>query len=167
MASLGDGFDATTVEPRGEFDVLPNGKYVAAIIDSEWKPTKAGTGHYLAMTLEVLDGECKGRKFWDQLNLQNPNQQAVEIAQRTLSTMCHATGVLQLKDSSQLHNIPMLVKVVVKQQDGYDPKNEVKGYAALGGATLTPPAAKPAAKPTTGRPAAAPWAKPKGEEQAA
>jgi hypothetical protein len=161
MAQMGETFDATAVAPAGSFDALPNGKYIAAIIDSEWKATKAGTGHMLRLTLEVLDGEYKGRKFWDQLNLQNPNQTAVEIAQRTLSAICHATGVLQLKDSSQLHNIPMLVKVTVSQQDGYEPRNEVKGYAAVAGASLTAPAATSVAKAAAGRPAAAPWAKAK------
>lgn len=159
MAQLGQEFDAEQVAPGGSFDPLPNGKYVAAIVESEWQKTKAGTGHMLRLTLEVLEGEYKGRKFWDNLNLDNPNAQAVEIAQRTLSAICHACGVLRVKDSSELHNIPMLVKVKVTQDGEYEPRNEVKGYAAVAGATIATPAPKAAPKPS-GRPAAAPWAKP-------
>jgi len=34
--------------------------------------------------LDILDGQHKGRKIFDQLNLVNPNPTTVEIAQRTL-----------------------------------------------------------------------------------
>jgi hypothetical protein len=163
MAQFGETFDATTVEPKGSADPLPNGKYVMAIIDSEWKTTKAGTGNMLKLELEVVDGEHKGRKCWDQLNLNNPNPQAVEIAQRTLSSICHATGQFQVKDSTQLHNIPMLVKLVVKQDGEYEPRNEVKAYAAVGGALLASPSTPKASRPTPGQPPIAPWAKAKAE----
>ena len=51
-----NGFDANEVEPMGEFLPLPEGDYVAEIIDSEKKPTSKGTGHYLAFTFEVKGG---------------------------------------------------------------------------------------------------------------
>ena len=60
MANL-HGFDANQVDPASNFDPLPAGKYLAAIIESEMKPTKAGTGNYLALTFQVLDGPHKGR----------------------------------------------------------------------------------------------------------
>lgn len=161
MAQLAQEFDAETVAPRGDLDPIPQGKYIVAIIESEWAATKKGDGHMVKLTLEVLEGEYKGRRVWDNLNLANPNQQAVEIAQRTLSSICHACGVLRVKDTSELHNIPMLAKVVVKQEPGYEPRNEVKGYAAVAGAALTPPASTP--KPAGTRPAQAPWAKKAGE----
>lgn len=41
MANLND-FDANTVEPTTEFEAIPAGKYMAAIVASEMKPTKAG-----------------------------------------------------------------------------------------------------------------------------
>ena len=43
MADL-RGFDANQIDPASDFDPIPAGKYVAAIIASEMKPTKAGTG---------------------------------------------------------------------------------------------------------------------------
>ena len=42
--------------------------------------SQAGTGSYLNLTFEILDGNYKGRKVWSRLNLDNPNQQAVQIA---------------------------------------------------------------------------------------
>jgi len=70
-------FDANTVEPSTGFDPIPAGKYPAVIIESEMKTTKSGTGRYLELTFEVIDGEYHGRKVWARLNLENPNSTAV------------------------------------------------------------------------------------------
>lgn len=130
MAQFQNPFDATSVAPREAMDVLPDGEYPVVIDASEWKQTKAGTGAYLELTLQVTDGAHKGRKLWDRLNLQNPNQTAVDIAQQTLSAICHATGVMKVSDSAQLHGIPMSARVKVRQGDN-GPSNEVKGYKPL------------------------------------
>ncbi len=170
-------FDATQVEPNAPFDVVPAGMYNVKIVESEMKPTKDGQGSMLALTLEILDGEHAGRKLFDRLNLQNKNTQAMEIAYRTLSAICHAVGVYQVGDSSELHGRPMQAKVTLRPAgpgaDGkqYDASNEVKGYKAIEGANPTagaPPAAAaaptpPAPAPAPAAPAAAatpPWAKP-------
>ena len=36
------------------------------------KATKAGTGQYLQLGFQILDGPHKGRKLWARLNLDNP-----------------------------------------------------------------------------------------------
>lgn len=156
MAQFGQPFDANTVEPAKPMDVLPDGDYAVIIEDSKWVETKKKDGQFLELTLQVVDGPAKGRKLWDRLNLSNPNPQAVEIAQQTLSAICHATGVMQVADSAQLHNLPMLAKVKVKPGDN-GPMNEVKGYKKLavgGGVVGSVPAAAPAAPKA---PAVAPW----------
>lgn len=164
-------FDASTVDPRSTFEPIPNGTYRMHITSSEVKATKDTKGRYLQLVLTVLDGDYKGRQVWERLNIVNSNPTAQDIAQRQLSAICHATGVMKLANSSQLHHIPMLVTVVVKQSPGYDPQNEVKKYepdpaagvgvqpgAAPGGGILGAPGA---AQPTPNAvPAAAPppWA---------
>lgn len=136
MASLGTTFDATSVAPATEFQPLPQGEYEAMIIDSDMQQTKSGSGSFLKLTMQVLDGTHKGSVFFDRLNLVNTNPTAVEIAQRALSAICHAIGVMQVTDSTQLHNKPMLVRVALKPASGeYGPSNEVKGYKAIGSAT--------------------------------
>jgi hypothetical protein len=126
MANLGD-FDASRVDPTNPFDPLPPGKYKAQIVQSEWRATKDGAGSYLWLELDVLEGEHRGRKLWDRLNLNNSNVQAVEIAQRTLSAICHAIGKLKVSDSADLHLVPMLVDVAVRPpKDGYDASNRIR-----------------------------------------
>lgn len=119
-------FDAKTVKPNEAFEPLPAGWYNARIINSEAKPTKDNESGYLLMELEIIDGDHKGRKVFDRLNLWNKSTQATEIAHRQLSAYCHATGVFILQDSVQLHGIPLKIKLSVRTQDGYDPSNDVK-----------------------------------------
>jgi len=129
MANL-NGFDANSVNPATDFEPLPAGKYLAIITDSEMKPTKSGSGNYLELTFQVIDGPFKGRMLWSRLNLDNPSPQAVQIAQGELSAICRAVGVMQPKDSIELHNLPLLVTVKCKKRDDTgDVVNEIRGYA--------------------------------------
>lgn len=134
MADLGMNFDATQVEPNvGAPPPLPTDWYNVIITDSENKQTKDKNGAFLELTLKVLDGPYSGRQVWDRLNLWNQNEVAVEIARKTLSAICHATGVFQVSDSKALHGIPLMARVVEKDASGgYDAGNDVKGYAKIG-----------------------------------
>lgn len=156
-------FNAENVEPADSFDVIPAGTYTAVITDSEIVGTKAGTGQMLRLTWQVSDGEHKGRLVWDRLNIVNQNPKAEEIGQRQLSSLCHAAGVLKLRDTEQLHGIPCAIRVIIrKDQTGqYADSNEVRGYSAVthpAVVTTAPPFgahAKPAAPAPSER--KAPW----------
>lgn len=125
-------FNAANVKPAEALDNLPSAWYNARITESEMKPTRDNKGRYLSLVLTVIDGPYANRKIFDRLNLENQNQKAVDIAYETLSAICHATGVIQLQSSQQLHGIPLAVKVGIRQEQGYDPQNEVKGYKRIG-----------------------------------
>lgn len=170
MAFLG-GFNAATVEPIRAFEPIPEGKYTAIITASEMKTVKPPkVGQYLELTLQIVDGQHKGRQFWERLNLQNPSAVAVAMAQGTLSAICRAVGVLTPQDSAELHDIPLEMKLVCKKNaETGEIRNEIKGYAAIGGngagfaagAAFSPPPAQPkeqAAPPAPAR-KSAPWAK--------
>lgn len=126
------GFDASQIEPNAPRDPIPAGWYKAVVSESIEKPTKAQTGSYLQLTLEVIEGEHAGRKVFERLNLKNPNAQAVEIAQRSLSGICRAIGVITPRHSQDLHDKPMMIKVAVTpERDGYGASNEIKEYAEV------------------------------------
>ena len=129
MANL-NNFDARTVEPTVDFEPIPASKYLAAITASQMKSTKSGNGSYLELEFAVLEGDCKGRKLWARLNLDNPNTTTVQIARAELSAICRAVGVLQPRDSVELHNLPLVITVKLKKRDDTgDLTNEIKGYA--------------------------------------
>ena len=164
-------FDATNIKPLGEMEAIPAGTYTVCITASEAKPTKAGDGSYLELEFTVMEGDYKDRKVFTNLNIGNKNPTAVEIAYRALSSICHAVGVIQVADSSQLHNKPFLLKVGVRPAgqgaDGrqYEASNEIKGYKSLAEAStsaapITPPAPAVAAAPAFAPPAFVPPAAP-------
>lgn len=145
-----NGFDANDHVPLGVREVVPAGKYRAAITESVMKPTKDGRGKYLELTFQILDGEYKGHMLWARLNLQNPSETAVAIAKSALSAICHAVGVMRPIDSSELHHIPMFITVSTKnREDTGEPTNEIKGYGETDNvaARTAQPAVAGAAKP--------------------
>ena len=159
MARLNEAFDATAVEPNKPFEPLPPGRYVVQIVNSEMRPTKDGMGQLLWLELDVLEGEYAGRKLFDRLNLINNNPTTVEIAQRTLSAICHAVGKMQVDDSEQLHLIPLIADVRVQPpKNGYDASNTFR-YMPLEQQPLPRPVA-PAARPAVAARPAAPVASP-------
>ena len=145
-------FNAEEVDPSIGFEAVPAGKYTAVITESGFKPTKSGSGRYLELTFEIIEGEYKNRKLWARLNLENPNEKAVGIARSELSAICRAVGVMRIHETSELHNLPLVISVKCRRTPEGDNANEVKGYEPRGSACGAPQA------PAT-RPAGAPWAR--------
>lgn len=165
MASL--NFNAANVAPQQSFTPVPAGVYTVMVTDSEVKPTKNMTGQMAVFTLQVVDGEHRGRKLFARINVQNQNPQAEQIGQSQLSSLCHAAGVLQLMDTAQLHNKVVRAKVKVRRDETgrYEDQNEVTAFEAAGGpgAPTTAAAGPSSPAPTIGAaaqpqaPAVAPW----------
>lgn len=168
-------FDASQVAPAAAQEVIPSGWYKARLSASEWQESKNKPGNWFVAVKLTLIGEYDGLTLTDRINLVNDNVMAAEIGQRTLSSICHATGVMVVEDMAQLYGIPLMVKVALrpagKGADGkdYEASNELKGYKAIeeakvefgGGAFPTPPAAAPAPAQAAPAPvAAAPVAAP-------
>lgn len=165
--------DVSTIDPNEprDYDPLPKGWYEAAITGSEMLTTRAGTGEYLKLEFTILSGEHMNRKVWANLNLRNPNQQAVEIAYKDLSAIGHSVGVTRIEDSQQLHNKPLEILVVPRAATSeFAASNDVKGYRPVGGGAqqgmgFAPPQAAQPAQPAQAQPAPAaaagtppPWA---------
>ena len=160
MAQIGS-FDAETVEPNKPFEILPAGWYPVQFVKSEVKDTKSG-GSQLALDAQVLDGhEYAGRHIFVRLNLWNANPKAVEIAQRDLSAICRAVGVLKVDDSEALHMIPLAIKLKVRPAEGsYGESNDTSGFDSIAArfpSSAPAPVAKPAAKAPVA--SATPWKK--------
>ena len=146
-------FDANTVAPdAGGFEALPAGWYKVMMEASEMKPTKTNAADgscYLECKYKILDGAHAGKSVFGRMNLRNSNAQAQEIAYKQLSAICHATGVLQVQDSSQLHNIPLQIKLKLrearKEHDAqgnvikeYEASNDITAYKNINEQVGTP-----------------------------
>ncbi len=144
MAAI--NFDSNSVEPAGSFEPLPIGEYVVLISATEIKPTSKDKekpeseqkNKYLLLTYDVVDGDFKGRLIFDRLNIMNENEKAQEIAQRSLSAICRAVGILHPTDTDQLKGIPFIVKVGIRKGDErFGPTNDVKEYKRIDGVKLS------------------------------
>lgn len=151
MAQL--NFKASAIEiterPSGAYGPLPAGEYEMIITRSATKATKAGTGSYLELEMQVVSGDASGRRHWERLNLDNPSQQTVKIAQEQLAKLCVALGLDEVNDSDELHDIPFFAEIGIDKKD--DQRNVIWGYSPAMKAAPKP-AVKPAAPAATKRP---------------
>lgn len=119
---------------------LPAGKYNAHIVKSEMKATKAKNGHYLSVHWKVLEGDQLGKMVFCNLNLDNPNPIAVEIATKELNSICQAVGLVGVEDSAELHEKPCTITVKVDPGTAqFPPGNSITAYEPISGATGNAP----------------------------
>lgn len=124
-------FNASEVTPDTGFEPIPPGRYNVIITNSEIKDTKSGNGSYLKLTFQVQHETYHGRLIWSNLNLDNPNPKAVEIAQRELSALCRACGLDVIDDSMELHGIMISGQVKIRPAQGeWAAQNEISGFKA-------------------------------------
>lgn len=165
-------FDATTVAPQIPRIAWPKGRYRVAIVSSEVKDVGAkNSGHkavfFAAKALAVLGAPAgvevpQSQILWN-INYHNSNPDAQRIGQSELSSICHATGVLKLSDTQNLHGREFVIEVdqefvPAKNEDGSlkvdgagKPEgnhfNRIKGYfnadgSAIKASSATAPAAQ-------------------------
>ena len=155
-------FDASQVAPQASTGPLPAGVYLAHIVESDVQPLKSGNGEGLKLTFEIIDGQLKGRKVWENLNIRHTSEDTQRIAQSQLSALCHAVNVIKLMDTAALHFKPVRINVTVREAVGqYKASNNIKGYEAAGGG-ISAPATAPTPAPVAEAPA---W--PTAEQEAA
>lgn len=134
MVLLPEVFQPSEVKSTG-FDPIPAGWYEAEIQKSELKVTNDGNGKYIALTFKVLEGDHATRLMFANLNIVNKSEMAVKIANSDLKAICLACGrdeEEELEDTLDLHNIPIAIKLSVKEETAQWPaKNEIKGYKSI------------------------------------
>ena len=121
-------------EGLDDYTPIAAGSYIAAVTKSTYKETKAKTGHYLQLIFKIIDGKNKGRMIFENLNLDNPNPIAVEIANKTLNSICQACNLVGVEDSTELHDIPVEITVKVTPATAMQPaSNSITAFKAYSG----------------------------------
>lgn len=140
------GFNASEVEPSEEFELLPEGKYHAEIVESEERDIgrDGEKGTKISLRWKILSGQLQGRLVFQDIlhNYNVPGEKGDktrDIASRQLSAICHATGRMTPQSTEELHNIPCEISVGFGKQNidpntgqPYPRRNEVKGVKAWG-----------------------------------
>jgi hypothetical protein len=144
MAELNHTVDPNQTEQN--FDPIPAGEYFAVIESSNRKETNNSTGEMLVLCYQIIDGNFKGRKIFNNLMLEYKDDylnslpedekkkktQSLQIASNVLNSIGVATGIQTIKDSSQIHNIPIKINVGVKEDPVYGKQNTIKTHTAMG-----------------------------------
>jgi len=142
-ALFGDAFRESDIKSTSDFDVLPPCKPQCLIERAQFKQNKKANGHYLEITLQVIDGPHKNRKLWDRINIDNPDQTCVKIGMGQLKKLLKATEINDFEDTSQLLNKVVIAHVAVQKNDVYGDQNVIRGYSDV--VTPTAPVAVPQA----------------------
>ena len=139
MAKMDQYFDATNIDlelPSQDFSALPPGDYPMMVVASENKEAQSGN-KYLDLTLEVIEGQYKGRKIWQKIHLEN-SAKAVAISKREMGSLCAAINVNGFDESSDVHNQPIIGAVIIeKGRNGYKDSNKCSIFKPYNSAPAT------------------------------
>lgn len=158
MSFLGETFNAADLpQGTGGFDPIPAGTYTASITQANLRDTKDGTGKMIAVRYDITGPSHQGRVIFSNINIRNKSPKAEEIGRQQLGDIMRAIGLASLQDTDQLIGGQLQIKVDIEKKEGYEARNQVKGFKALSGSPAPAPAAAPAQAPAAG--AAPPWAR--------
>lgn len=102
-------FDATKIEPNQGTPKHPTGKFPAMITETG-TDGKDETGYFFVVFATPSGQIRKQYNLWTKST--EPNMlQMVDIANRNLSALCHATGVFRLGDGRELINARCMIEV--------------------------------------------------------
>jgi len=114
------------------FEPLAAGTYPVKCVSADVLHTKSGTGHYIAMNLEVTGGDNEGRRLFTNFNIVNNSVKAVEIGKSQLKSFLLKS---KFKDPDHLNDVADLVglecfaNVTIKRDETYGDKNEIKYWS--------------------------------------
>lgn len=126
----GMSLDPSSAQPAAapQFSPVPAGVYRVVIIESDTRPNKKGNGSYIMLNTEIVAGDFKGRRVRDYLNVEHEQEVTQERAREKWMAVKAAVKVLTPEDTSEVHNIPLLVKVAVKNDPQYGQQNRIDAY---------------------------------------
>jgi len=120
----------TTDYPDTGMPLITPGQYPAVIIGGELKDTKNKDGQFIALKIVLTGGPHANTEFTERLNIINKNQQAVDIAYKTLARITEAVGLSKITNTDELNNRPFFVEIKTEKGKEYTDKDGVKrqGY---------------------------------------
>ena len=117
--------------PESSFEPVPAGTYDVIINEASSKQNAKGTGSQLVVKYEILGPACVGRVIFDNLNIRHTNKIAEQISLQNLSALLRAVNVPRLRDTDQLLNKRLKIRIVIKEGSDGERRNNIKGYEAV------------------------------------
>ncbi|MBQ9811965.1 MAG: DUF669 domain-containing protein [Thermoguttaceae bacterium] len=112
----------------GSSPVLPPGEYLVEIVSEQAdQPLRNGKGTALVFEYQIKDGQYRGQRIRDWLNLGHLDQTARELGQRRLKAIGESVGLSLFNDTRELFNRPFLVVVSLTEFQGKE-RNGIEEY---------------------------------------
>ena len=147
--SLTGIYNQEAADSAPDFSPVPAGIYTVMVTEAENKTADSGAG-MLNMTMEIVDGEHKGRKLFPNICHTKKSGESNGFGHKQIGDLCTNIGfdARELTDEGQLKMKPIKVEVVIKPheyQGKVTERNEVASFnpTATASETATPPANKP------------------------
>jgi hypothetical protein len=120
-------FDTREYTPEpSSFDPLPEGTYNGMIVKALEKVSQTSGNAYASLEIEIIDGQYKGRKVYDNLFLHSTNATAQNIARAKLNGIATSLDLAVINGEQDFLFKPLAVSVNIDK----DGKNQVKKYLA-------------------------------------
>ena len=118
------------------FEAYPAGDYIGIIESSEFGETSTG-GEMLTLIWQIIEGNFKGKKVYERLNLVNKNtgtEQQAWRAWNAIKKICGYEEHVHVPDASVCYNIPIGFELSItgKDDDPYGKQNRFKKHYAVG-----------------------------------
>jgi hypothetical protein len=139
MASL-EGFNPAEVEPSAPIELLPAGDYPVILIETDLAKKDSGAVQF-EFCVQITEGQFQNRRVYASQNYTKKDGSPNNIGRGQVSQICRCVGVMNPTDTTELHHKRLIAKVGVEKSEGYDPKNNVKGFKPY---QQAPQAAQPA-----------------------
>ncbi len=116
MAKIKSGGVDVKKRKMKTFSTLPKFYYLMQVVDSDFQENNDEDGYNITLQWEVMKGEYKGRKFYDNLPIVcSKSEQAEEIAKDKWAAIHQALGLSkEVKDTKDLHKKPVVVQLGIR-----------------------------------------------------
>ena len=105
------------------YSPVPAGDYEIMITEVKEMQSKEGKA-YVTLVSEIVKGEYRGRKIFDNLYITSENPKAVNIAKRKLNDIAKALDLVVIKEEGDIKYKMLTVNLYIDK----DQKNQVREY---------------------------------------
>lgn len=106
--------------------LVPEGYYSAMIVDSSRRLTRRGSGVYVLFKFQILEGFHKGKHVYANPLISGKDEVAKKKGLMIIDDISRACGLLAINELSDLHHIPLSIKVkLVPANKDYPESNKI------------------------------------------
>lgn len=122
-----DPINTNDYKDANNMDLIPNGIYKMQVKEAEVCTSKNGSGQYIKMTWEIVEGTYAKRIIFQNINIRNTSANAEKIGRGQLARVLTSMGITVCNNTDQLLYKPVMGKIGVEvdKTGQYEDRNKV------------------------------------------